>query len=87
MQTVFRSKGSGLRRTDCSITRRISQAYERITGRKCETQEFVVRKDSIIGCYYVHLLGTTWFYEFNIRENSSETVIGPGVEGYVRNGE
>ncbi len=35
--------------------------YRRITKRKCEASIMVVRRDSPIGFYFVHLLGTSEF--------------------------
>jgi hypothetical protein len=44
------------------ISEQIRAAYERLTGRPCKVQPFVVERATGNGVYDVHLLGTTWFY-------------------------
>ena len=44
--------------------------YERLTGCKCSAQIFVVRRDSVVGCYSVHRLGSGDFYEVNITKET-----------------
>lgn len=49
------------------IAAQIRALYERLTGRPCAVQAFVVWRATGTGWYDVHLLDSTWFYSVNVR--------------------
>jgi hypothetical protein len=50
-----------------NLMEKIEQFYFKLTGSQCRAQIFVVRRDSLRGCYYVQRLGSGDFYEVNIK--------------------
>lgn len=45
----------------------MADSYSRQTGRDCEVQTFCVAKNRLRGCYLVHPIDTSYFYEVNVK--------------------
>lgn len=50
-----------------ALMRRMETFYGHLTGSKCEAGIFVVSRESVRGCYFVHRLDSCDFYEVNIK--------------------